>query len=36
MNFVATNKQIADNFTNSLSREQLEENRLELGLIKTT
>ena len=36
MKFCATNKQIADIFTNALNREQLEKNRLELGLIKTT
>jgi len=32
----ATNKQIADIFTKTLSREQFERNRLELDLIKTT
>ena len=36
MNFYATNKQITDIFTKALNREQLEKNRLELGLIKTT
>jgi len=36
MNFCATNKQIADIFTQALSREQFERNRLEFGLIKTT
>ena len=36
MKFCATNKQIADIFTNALNREQFEKNRLELGLIKTT
>ena len=36
MNFCATNKQIADIFTKTLSRDQFERNRLELGLIKRT
>jgi len=36
VNFCATDKQIADIFTKALSREQIEKNRLELGLIKTT
>ena len=36
MNFCAANKQIADIFTNALSRDQFERNRLELGLIKRT
>jgi len=36
MNFCATDKQITDIFTKSLSRESLEINRLELGMIKTT
>jgi len=36
MNFCATNDQIDDIFTKALNREQLEKNRLELGLIKTT
>jgi len=34
--FCATYKQIADIFTKELSREQFENNGLELGLIKTT
>ena len=33
MNFCVTDKQIADIFTNALSREQFERNRLELGMI---
>jgi len=36
MNFCATNNQIADIFTNALSREQFEKNILEQGLIKIT
>jgi len=36
MNFYATNNEIADIFTKVLSREQFENNRLELGLIKIT
>ena len=36
MNFCTTENQIADIFTEALSREQFERNRLELGLIKTT
>ena len=36
MNFCATNDQIADVFTKTLSREQFEKNRLELGFIKIT
>ncbi|XP_070003118.1 secreted RxLR effector protein 161-like [Nicotiana sylvestris] len=34
--FCATNKQIVDIFTNALSRENFERNRLELGMIKIT
>jgi len=36
MNFCVIDKQIADIFTKALSREQFENNRLELGLIKRT
>jgi len=36
MNFCTIENQIADIFTKALNREQLERNRLELGLIKTT
>jgi len=36
MNFCATDKQIADIFTEALNREQFERNRLELGMIKRT
>jgi len=36
MNFCTTNNQIADICTKTLSREQFEKNRLELGLIKIT
>ena len=36
MNFYATDKQIADIFSKTLSGEQFERNKLELGLIKTT
>ena len=36
VNFCASNEQIADIFTKALNREQIEKNRLELGLIKTT
>ena len=35
MNFCATNDQIADIFIKALNREQFENSRLELGLIKT-
>ena len=36
MNFCATNNQIADIFTEALSRDQFKRNRLEPDLIKTT
>jgi len=36
MHFCATDKQIADIFTKTLSREQFERNTLELGMIKRT
>ena len=36
MNFCSTNKKNADIFTNALSKEQFERNRLEPGLIKRT
>jgi len=36
MNFCATNKQIADIFTKVLGRQQFEQNRLELDLIRRT
>jgi len=36
MNLCATNYQIANIFTKTLSREQFEKNKLKLGLIKIT
>jgi len=36
MNFCATKNQIVDIFAKALSREQLEKNMLELGLVKIT